>query len=494
MKKIFILFIGFFLFCQNILAQGLKFNNEAYKKTPQKFSKLQAHFSKLPTKVDLSKYVPSVLDQGQYGTCVGVSTAYYMRTILEAKKRKLTNLDSINAISFSPSYVYNAIKDSDDKECFNGTEIVKALEFMKNNGVVTYNQQGYPQCNNENDIKPAPNSKIVDYIKLFGLIDRTENIILSTKKVLAEESPVIVGIQTTPSLDALNFWESLWWRILHFFGIDSEMDISLWKPSDSNSLRGGHAVCVIGYDDKKFGGAFKVVNSRGEYWGDNGFFWIRYKDYVKHAKYGFQAYLEEGSDIENEISAEISFSKATFTVENELKFIANFDTPASLSNKEVVYSLTDKLPTNSDFKCSINIEKQCYLYVLAYSSADNEVGKLFPRADSISAIIGQNTNVLLPSEDSLFRVEGTPGTEYLLFLLSKTPINKLDDYINEMNNSGGSFYKRAKAVFGEALIPYNELDFQRKKMKVSLKGKKKGNIIPILISIDHIAETPNQRI
>jgi C1A family cysteine protease len=46
-------------------------------------------------------------------------------------------------------------------------------------------------------------------------------------------------------------------------------------------LRGGHAVCMVGYDDKikfkdgKMGG-FIVRNSWGENWGDNGYFYMPY--------------------------------------------------------------------------------------------------------------------------------------------------------------------------------------------------------------------------
>lgn len=40
----------------------------------------------------------------------------------------------------------------------------------------------------------------------------------------------------------------------------------------------GHAMCIIGYDDSKFGGAFEVMNSWGDNWGDDGYFWVKYSD------------------------------------------------------------------------------------------------------------------------------------------------------------------------------------------------------------------------
>ena len=43
---------------------------------------------------------------------------------------------------------------------------------------------------------------------------------------------------------------------------------------------------IIGYDDEKFGGSYRVLNSYGDDWQDNGKTWIRYKDLVSGAKSG----------------------------------------------------------------------------------------------------------------------------------------------------------------------------------------------------------------
>ena len=46
-----------------------------------------------------------------------------------------------------------------------------------------------------------------------------------------------------------------------------------------HAKHGRHAMCTIGYDDKKFGGAFEIQNSWGTRYGKGGFIWIRYKDF-----------------------------------------------------------------------------------------------------------------------------------------------------------------------------------------------------------------------
>ena len=50
-------------------------------------------------------------------------------------------------------------------------------------------------------------------------------------------------------------------------------------------------MCVIGYDDSKYGGAFEVINSWGRQYGNDGFMWIRYEDFAEFTRYAFELFL-----------------------------------------------------------------------------------------------------------------------------------------------------------------------------------------------------------
>ncbi|MBK8627513.1 MAG: hypothetical protein IPN86_18680 [Saprospiraceae bacterium] len=52
---------------------------------------------------------------------------------------------------------------------------------------------------------------------------------------------------------------------------------SLWTPKITETkLDGyGHALVVVGYDDKKHGGSFEILNSWGEAWGNGGYIWVK---------------------------------------------------------------------------------------------------------------------------------------------------------------------------------------------------------------------------
>ena len=480
-----------------VQAQGLKFDDDSYKKVPQKKSNLAVSSKALPSKIDLSPYVPTVINQGPLGTCVGVSTTYYMRTMLEAIRLGITDKKAIDSLRFSPSYTYNAIKDKTDGSCKMGSEIQDALEYMKTHGIARYSEQGYPYCLPNKPIKPTDDSKILDYIKLFGLLDGGENTVTATQKALAEGTPVVVGVQTTPSLldlSELGFWRSLWLRILRFFGIDTDAETSLWRPEKSNRLGNGHAMCVVGYDSSRFGGAFKLVNSYGVNWGDKGFFWIRFTDFQDYAKYGFQAYLRAVSDTAQVVlSGNVNITIADTEKGTELLF-----TRQLLNNKNskgdtlVAYSLNDPQETCMHFKFSADVDKQTYLYVMGGNTAVSTIDTLFPGAALVSPIIGANTKVMLPSEDENYTLYGEAGTEYWLFLFSETPLD-MQAYTQKMMQRRGSFASRVISAFGDELVPYEQVSYKEKKMGFELKGTHQGHIVPLMISLKHIENPKNKQ-
>lgn len=66
------------------------------------------------------------------------------------------------------------------------------------------------------------------------------------------------------------------WLDSSFFSVGPE---DTWYYSTYFS--GGHAMCIVGYDDSRgASGAFKVRNSWSEYWGDEGHVWIGYETFL----------------------------------------------------------------------------------------------------------------------------------------------------------------------------------------------------------------------
>jgi len=59
--------------------------------------------------------------------------------------------------------------------------------------------------------------------------------------------------------------------ILVYDGFDNPQKINgeyFYKDYEERGYRGGHAIVVVGYDDNR--GAFKIINSWGTNWGNEG--------------------------------------------------------------------------------------------------------------------------------------------------------------------------------------------------------------------------------
>jgi Papain family cysteine protease len=491
MKKCIQYLLIVMLLSNPIFAQtGWVENEKDYEKILKK--NLQATFgTKLPTQIDLSKYAPSVINQDDSGVCVGMSTAYYMRTILEAISKNITDKDAIDKITYSPSYLYNLIKPNDDSDCKKGTELKKAFDVLQNKGVATFTQQEFPNCTKDLSLNINPESKIIEYVRLFNLADDNENLDLITKKALSENTPVVVGFMMTESVNQLGqngFWKNLWRNIMAFFGVKVFEEIGLWKPENSPNT-GGHAVCIVGYDDNKFGGAFKIINSWGKNFGEEGYFWIRYSDYKKQVKNAFQAFLPTKRS-KNEVvtAADVSFVFSARGIENsDVKFILD-KTEDSSSIKS--YLLLSPQTTGTTYRFSTFIDSTtnyAYFYIIsANSNVLDETEKIYPFNASESAILSRNTRLILPAEDRPhFKLSPPTGVEYVLFLFSDKPLD-MRNYIDKIRENKGSFTSRVTQAFGNELVPANQIDYKTNKMGFEVKGGKTGNIIPILVSFKHV--------
>ena len=220
----------------------------------------------LPEAVSLAKFAPQRLNQGQQGSCVAWSSAYAARTIVESIS---TNQDP-NQVAFSPSFLYNQI----GLDGCQGSYIIRAMEFMTNKGAVPFQEFPY----DETDCSRQPNQFQLNdaaQYRMHGFNRLTEddgvnNISLrAIKEHLAKDAPVVIGMMVGGSF------------------MQDMMGQKIWYPTEEDYSQmgfGGHAMCVVGYDDRLEGGAFQIMNSWGTDWGQNGIAWVRYSDFKQFVR------------------------------------------------------------------------------------------------------------------------------------------------------------------------------------------------------------------
>ena len=209
----------------------------------------------LPAMIDLSDKLPPVGNQGMQNSCVAWAVAYALKSYEE-------KVESGQMIKFSPSFIYNQINNGQNVP----TYITDALNVLSQQGVCPWDEMPYDQ--NDWVTKPSQQASTdakkfrIDYWRKINHLDIKE-----VKAHLAAGYPIIIG--ATVSNEFIHNGKDIW--------------------KNPGTPEGGHCMLLVGYDDAK--NAFKVMNSWGTEWGDNGFGWIDYGLFTNSQviMYGFVA-------------------------------------------------------------------------------------------------------------------------------------------------------------------------------------------------------------
>ena len=184
----------------------------------------------LPSAYSYLQFMSPILNQGTESTCVphSISAAYdYYNAMIHPESAK--NGVFVNK-GISIHQIYNAKTNSGE-----GMSYKEALEFCKSHGVIS--EKAYIKKQDEEPIK------IYDYARVCSM--------LAIKQSLVINGPVMIATYVKDP-EAPEFWKGRY-------------------------NYGGHATCLIGYDDKK--SAFLLRNSWGKNFGDDGYVWFPYRDF-----------------------------------------------------------------------------------------------------------------------------------------------------------------------------------------------------------------------
>ncbi|MGE0991850.1 C1 family peptidase [Bacillus sp. GMa5/2] len=205
----------------------------------------------LPNRIDLREYFPEVRSQGKFGTCVPFAMTalreYYIAKDAGARGTDITYL--------SPAYMYYP------NGPYDGMYIESALQVLKRSGVPPETERFY-DVNPENieqfkqPVTPIQKENALPY-KISGYqVIRETNMVHKIKQALANQDPVLIGINVYPNFDATP-------------------TSGIVPPVTEKKSRGGHALVVVGYDETNQW--FIVRNSWGTKFGDQGYAYMHYQ-------------------------------------------------------------------------------------------------------------------------------------------------------------------------------------------------------------------------
>jgi hypothetical protein len=244
----------------------------------------------LPKKVDLSPLFPKPGNQGQQPSCVAWATSYAAQTFLVAE----STADRMRpAKPMSPAYVYNRLRKP-GSACDRPVRIVDALRLLQNEGTVTLAefpddiarcQIAAPQAL----LGKAKENRLTRWQAIARTrADGSSRVVLDdVKGALSRDEPVVFAMPAMPDFKALK----------------GDAIYQHKTPEKTN----WHAMAAIGYDETRQ--AFRIINSWGNYWADEGYAWIDYQTFALLVGEAYTMKMEPPSTkpmVKNEFSGPIS--------------------------------------------------------------------------------------------------------------------------------------------------------------------------------------------
>ncbi len=404
-------------------ATGAPFNEAKYAETEVFEPLADNKKNPLPEKISLLKYAPKRLNQGKQGSCVGWASAYAARTILYSKE---TGKDP-NKAAFSPAYLYNQIA----LDGCQGTYLPEAMKTMKAGGVAPFSVFSYDEstCSNKPDREEteiARNFRIDGFERLTNTEQTDEVNMLAIKQNLAQGAPVVIGMMVGGSF------------------MQSMTGEEVWIPTSSDyDMRGfgGHAMCVIGYDDYLEGGAFQLMNSWGENWGNQGTAWVRYKDFDFFTR---EAYgLHPMGDADSPRGTVNTIQLGLWLSDKGSNF------PLS-SNGDGSFSSVSRMSTDTPFKIEVTNTLPCYIYVFG-AELDGSSYVLFPYTAKHSPYCGITGSRLFPKDYVLYPDDQGTQDE-IAVVISAQPLD-YEVLNNKISSASGNYQSKLRSALGNAVSP-----------------------------------------
>ncbi|GHV88049.1 hypothetical protein AGMMS50267_04090 [Spirochaetia bacterium] len=470
-------YMGAALFAQTPrYPRGAIFDEAAYSRLPQKAPLATRSYEGLPRAFSLKAYAPLPGDQTEYGTCVAWASAYAARTISESFALGRKSQSETTQSVFSPVYVYRNIRP-DDPECQQGAQIFSALDLMKERGAVKMldveRTVDFPRV----DISLYTDSRkypIADYVTLFNKDDRYKPGLVTriVKKSLSEGKPVIIGMNTPES-----FMEAK----------------DLWQPVENpQRFYGGHAMCVVGYDDTRGGGAFEIINSWGRKWGNGGFMWIPYQAFVDYVMESYEmienlAVYSDTVKFAGSVRLEITKNPGE-TVGQGAAAGQPRTAPLAFTGGGV-YKTSEAFAEGTEFRFAAGSGESAYVYALAVSEERagifSPVHQLFPQSGESALLNYRDSTVIIPGENKSLVLDGSSGMEYLILLYAKEALN-VRNITRRFESAKGTVNERlATATEGRLLSAGPAQDAPAGTAAFALESKDSKAIAALIVAIEH---------
>ena len=295
---------------------GISEYNNGYEKVDLSTSK---YFNAAENKIDVMNdpHFPAIENQGGWGSCTSFTTAYYQFSY-EARKAYFEKYGYLPNIRFSPAYTYRNMSGGN---CTRGTSTEQTYEFLMNHGALLWENDEYDDSKNINNrVKDARilskglKYRLNNYAPKYTTYPEVDNNEVDSvmdwiKDQLRDGKVVATGghfnYHYNNQYPNINYPENAYRA--EVVKDDSQLDTGteyafvqniryVDDALDKDKRAGTHAFTIVGFDDGltvnyngiTLRGAFKIANSWGTEYGNDGFMWIMYDAFYQNSHQGIR--------------------------------------------------------------------------------------------------------------------------------------------------------------------------------------------------------------
>lgn len=237
----------------------------------------------IPDEIDLSHAMPPPADQGEFGACVSYAVGYATMGYFVSQRTGAKPGDP--GFTPSPGYLHTQIHDRRESCEEAGANTEMALRYLVSNPIPSRASIGddlicSPAA--RQGVQSSLDHGLTGYQRVFsGKRDGRANplgSVAAIKQELANGYPLPASFRLYCSRPARPGQGCL--TTLDGIGRNETYRGSL---AGSTDIAGGHSMVVVGYSDRRQ--AFKIQNSWGPDFADDGFFWMAYDAFWRDVSY-----------------------------------------------------------------------------------------------------------------------------------------------------------------------------------------------------------------
>ena len=259
---------------------GWRFDDEDMDNIPEDITPFDDEDHPTPqpddNKVSLEHLFPPIGDQGQYGTCVAWAVGYAHKTALDGIEKGWTAAQLANSANqTSPKDLWYAIPSNKKGSRCEGTNFEPAFDALIKTGAATLSASPYSNLGNCNGDPVGSSNKLANYRKIAS--ETTGLTVANFKGYLNAGRPISFGAKLGD----------------RFMSWNSSAVLSSDTYNNPGMQHAYHAMVLVGWDDDK--NAFRVRNSWGNRWGDEGSIWVDYDFFCKN--FCFAAFVAQNPNV-----------------------------------------------------------------------------------------------------------------------------------------------------------------------------------------------------